>query len=167
MDFTQAANLKNYISRKFNVVLHIHDTCGGLFLTIDEPNEGVKEFILAYCKELSIPVTVSEDGKSFFPGIRAEEESSRIWIVFEPDRLRATAYSGKAAIGVCTFSEEEQVWTIEHTYVEPDYRDKGIADQLVAKVVAEAKARGIKIDPVCSYAKEWFDKNREHKRMLV
>ncbi len=166
MDFTQAANLKNYILRQFNVVLHIHDTCGGLYLSIEEPDEGVKEFILAYCKELSISVTVSEDGRSFFPGVRAEAESSRIWIAFEPDRFRATAYEGKTAIGVCTYSEDGEVWTIEHTYVDPPYRDKGIADQLVEKVVSEAKTRGFRIVPVCSYAEEWFKSHSEYKRLL-
>lgn len=167
MDFTQAANLKTHILRNFSVVLHIHDTCGGLYLTIDEPNEGVKAFIIAYCRELSIPLTVSEDGRSFFPGARAAEESSRMRVVFEMDRMRATAYTGNTEIGVCTFSEEGSVWTIEHTYVEPAYRDKGIADQLVEKVVTEAKIRGIKIDPVCSYAREWFEEHREYRRVLV
>ena len=166
MDFIQAANLKNFVLRQFNVVLHIHDTCGGLYLTIDEPDEAVTEFILSYCKELSIPVTVSRDGRSFFPGIQAKEDHARIWIAFEPDQYRATAYIDDTAIGVCTFSEEEKVWTIEHTYVEPAYRDKGIADQLIAKVVAKAEEKGMKIVPVCSYAQEWFDTHREYKKVL-
>ena len=155
MDFTQAANLKNYILRQFNVVL-----------SIDEPHEGVKEFVMSYCKQLSIPLTVSEDGRTFFPGVRAEAESSRIWIAFEPDRLRATAYEGSTAIGVCTFSEEDQIWTIEHTYVDPPYRDRGIADRLVEKVVTEAKSREKKVVPVCSYAAEWFEAHSEYKRLL-
>ena len=167
MDFTQAANLKNYILRQFNVVLHIHDTCGGLYLTIDEPDEAVKEFILSYCKELSIPVTVSHDGKSFFPGVRAQADSARIWIAFEPEQFRATAYDNNTAIGVCTYSEEGKEWTIEHTYVEPSYREKGIADQLIEKIVTEAKEKGVKIIPVCSYAQEWFDAHREYKRLLA
>ena len=167
MDFTQAANLKTFIKRQFGVVLHIHDTCGGLYLTIDGANDAVKEFVVAYCKEKDIALTVSQDGKSFFPGVRAGDDSSRIRIDFEPDRWRATAYDETTEIGVCTFSEEGKTWTIEHTYVEPSYRDKGIADKLVEKVVTEAQAKGMKINPVCSYAREWFDKNREYKRMLV
>ena len=166
MDFTQAAELKRYVNEKCSVVLHIHDTCGGLFLTIDEPNEYVKEFVISYCKSMGISLTVSEDGKTFFPGDLAGKESSRIWIAFEMDRLRATAYDGDTGIGVCTFSAEGQEWTIEHTYVEPSYRDRGIAEKLVEKVVTEAKARGVKIIPVCSYAREWFDEHREYKRLL-
>ncbi|MBQ9156403.1 MAG: hypothetical protein IJ137_06460 [Eubacterium sp.] len=68
MDFTQAAKLKRFVLKNFSVVLHIHDTCGGLYLSMDKPDEAVKEFILAYCRELSIPVTVSADETSFFPG---------------------------------------------------------------------------------------------------
>ena len=39
MDFIQAAELKRYILKHFSIVLHIHDTCGGMYLSLDEPSQ--------------------------------------------------------------------------------------------------------------------------------
>ena len=164
MDFIQAANLKHYILQTFNVVLHIHDTCGGMYFSIDRPNEYVKEYILAYCRHLSVPVRVSEDEMSFFPEKEGEEtrpdDYARIRIVFEPIKNRTAAYLDKSLVGLCEYADKGNVWRIEHTWVEPVYRNKGLADRLVEKTVAEAEVRGMKVDAVCSFAIKWLEANR-------
>jgi len=38
-----------------------------------------------------------------------------------------------------------------HTFVEPRLRHRGVARQLVAAVVEEARRRGVQIVPVCPY----------------
>ena len=161
MDFIQAAELKRYILKHFSTVLHIHDTCGGMYLSIDEPNEYVKEFIIIYCREMSILLTVSEDGTSFYPGMKVEgiDDDTVIRIVFKEDQNRALAYAGDNIVGECSFSENGEKWRIDHTYVEPLFRSRGIADQLVEKVAREAKTRGKKISSICSYASKWLQQN--------
>lgn len=161
MDFIQAAELKRYILKHFSIVLHIHDTCGGMYLSLDEPNEYVKEFIIIYCREMSIPLKVSEDGTSFYPGIRVEgkEDDTVIDIVFKEEQNRALAYAGNTIVGECSFSESGDRWRIDHTYVEPLFRDRGIAEQLVEKVVREAKAKGKRITSICSYASKWLQQH--------
>ena len=77
MNFTEAARLKRFIKKNFSVNLHIHDTCGGLYVSIDEPDEAVKEFILAYCRANGISVSVSSDGRSFFPTAKDPLDDSR------------------------------------------------------------------------------------------
>ena len=167
MDFIQAANLKHYILQNFNVVLHIHDTCGGMYFSIDRPNEYVKEYILAYCRHLSVPVKVSDDEMSFFPEKEGEskdpDDYARIRIVFEPIKTRTAAYLDKSLVGVCEYSVKKDTWRIEHTWVEPVYRNKGLADRLVEKTVAEAEVRGIRVDAVCSYAIKWLQANRSYE----
>lgn len=158
MDFIQAAELKRYILKHFLTVLHIHDTCGGMYLSIDVPNDYVKEFIIIYCREMSIPLTVSEDGTSFYPGTRSEgiDDDTVIRIVFNKDQNKALAYAGDVIVGECSFSEIGEKWRIDHTYVEPLFRDRGIADTLVEKVVVEAKTGGKTITSICSYASKWL-----------
>ena len=68
MSFSEAAELKHFILKKFDVVLHIHDVCGGMYLSIDQPHEAVKEFMILYCKEKGYGINVSEDGTQFYIG---------------------------------------------------------------------------------------------------
>ncbi|MDF7670353.1 GNAT family N-acetyltransferase [Orbaceae bacterium ESL0721] len=42
--------------------------------------------------------------------------------------------------------------TIDHTFVDPNYRGEGIADRLLHLVVEQLKQENRKIIPVCSYA---------------
>lgn len=49
---------------------------------------------------------------------------------------------------------ENDIITIDHTYVSEDLRGQGIAETLLDKVVDYAKEKHKKILPVCSYAKK-------------
>ncbi|MBX7541437.1 GNAT family N-acetyltransferase [Qipengyuania sphaerica] len=48
----------------------------------------------------------------------------------------------------------------EHTFVPPEHRGKGIAEQLVKALVSDARKQGFKISPDCSYVDTYF---RRHK----
>lgn len=50
---------------------------------------------------------------------------------------------------------------IEHTEVNPLYEGKGIGKKLVYAVVDYARSNGIKILPLCSFAKALFAKTPE------
>ena len=79
------------------------------------------------------------------------------------------AWNKDPAIGQCTFVSEvidgKTVWTIDHTLVDDEFGGQGIAGKLVAAVVAEAKARGALIKPVCSYAVRQFEKKPEYQEI--
>lgn len=51
--------------------------------------------------------------------------------------------------------------TIDHTGVPPEYEGRGIASKLVNKAVADARAQGFKIMPVCSYVVAQFRRHPE------
>ena len=177
MNFTEAAELKRFIKKNFSVNLHIHDTCGGLYVSIDEPNEPVKEFILAYCRAKGISVTVSSDGRFFFPaakGGRDDPESDvrqdqkfefvkDLDVVYVAAAKRAVAYVNKKQAGYCSYYESGGKWIIDHTVVEELYQNKGIAGQLVQCILDEARKRGIEVEAMCSYAVKWFE---EHPGMV-
>lgn len=48
---------------------------------------------------------------------------------------------------------------IDHTEVNPDFKGKGVGQQMVMKAVAYARANHVKIMPLCPFAKSVFDKN--------
>ncbi|HLP56166.1 MAG TPA: GNAT family N-acetyltransferase [Fluviicola sp.] len=55
---------------------------------------------------------------------------------------------------------------IDHTEVDPVLRGKNAGKQLVAKAVEFARERGIKIVPLCPFAKSVFDKVPEYQDVL-
>ncbi len=75
-----------------------------------------------------------------------------IHIEFEGQSNRAVAYDNDKEIGVCEFHVDSLYWSIDHTYVDPNYGGRGIAKKLVLSIVTQARAKGVKLIPLCSYA---------------
>ncbi len=66
---------------------------------------------------------------------------------------------GSAAIGRLTWIQHGPVRAAEHTLVPPEIGGRGIAALLVDALVADARADGFKIDPVCSYVAAQFNRH--------
>ena len=75
-----------------------------------------------------------------------------ITVNFEEGEQRSAAYLDGKLIGECEFCVSDGVWTIMHTGVRPAYEGRGIARRLVEKVIDAARAKQVKIVPVCPYA---------------
>ncbi|GJH40004.1 hypothetical protein RCZ04_05540 [Capnocytophaga sp. HP1101] len=73
---------------------------------------------------------------------------------------RFIIYEGDTFAGEMTY-----VWAgenkiiIDHTGVEPAFEGKGYGKELLAKAVAFAREKNIKILPLCPFAKKGFDKD--------
>ena len=55
---------------------------------------------------------------------------------------------------------------IDHTEVNPDNNGKGFGKKMIIKAVEFARAKNIKIIPLCPFAKSVFDKNPEFRDVL-
>lgn len=55
---------------------------------------------------------------------------------------------------------------IDHTEVNPGNNGKGFGKKMVAKAVEYAREKGIKIIPLCPFAKKVFDKTSEFRDVL-
>lgn len=61
-----------------------------------------------------------------------------------------------------TFSKQaDGTIVIDHTGVPSEYEGRGIASKLVNKAIADARAMGFKITPVCSYVVAQFRRHPE------
>ncbi len=98
---------------------------------------------------------------------QAEKMKDPVAVAFEEAANRSAAYKEGELIGVCEFSVSEQIWIIDHTGVRPAYGGQGIARRLVEKVIEEARARQIKILPLCSYASKMMEGKTEYQDVLV
>lgn len=70
----------------------------------------------------------------------------------------ATAH-GSAALDYETGPGGEMV--IMRTYVPPAARGRKLAETLVEAAVAAARAKGVRVDPECSFAARLFDRRAE------
>lgn len=83
-------------------------------------------------------------------------------INFEEDKNRSIAYVGEKEIGKCTFSKSKDIWIIDHTYVDREYKGQGIGKKLVDKVVENARNRGIRLMATCPFALKLFETSEEY-----
>lgn len=69
--------------------------------------------------------------------------------------------AGSKSMGRLTWVEQDGVRVAEHTIVPPEIGGMGIAARLVEAMVADAREKGFKVKPVCSYVATAFDKHPE------
>ncbi len=60
-----------------------------------------------------------------------------------------------------TYQRQGAVLVADHTLVPPAFRGKGIAEQLVKRLIADARAEGNRIEPLCSYVELQFRRHPE------
>lgn len=58
------------------------------------------------------------------------------------------------------------VIAIDHTYTPPEFRGRDIALRMITKAVAEARAKGLRVRPECSYAVIQFKRHPEWRDLL-
>lgn len=61
----------------------------------------------------------------------------------------------------------EGIMTVRRVFVPPSHEGQGLAARLMAHVADDARAKGLKIVPVCSYAEVWFRRNRDQQDLLA
>ena len=76
------------------------------------------------------------------PEIKRDVQGAHGRYTVEADGKTAELTYSTAAPGVIS---------ADHTYVPPEFRGRGIAEALVARLVADARAEGVRILPRCSY----------------
>ncbi|AXG72888.1 N-acetyltransferase [Flavobacterium arcticum] len=76
------------------------------------------------------------------------------------------ATDGETEAGLMTYVwAGEEKFIIEHTVGNPAF--KGIGMKLLDKAVAFAREKGVKIIPLCPFAKKMFDRKEEIRDVLA
>lgn len=78
------------------------------------------------------------------------------------------AYIDEEQVGLMTYSMAgHDKMIIDHTEASPDHSGKGIGKNLVLAAVDVARKKGIKIIPLCPFAKKTFEKMLEIQDVLA
>lgn len=61
----------------------------------------------------------------------------------------------------------DEVLYIQHVEAPPALRGTGAAGRLMAAVAADARAKGLKITPICGYAAAWLSRSAEFRDLVA
>ena len=86
-----------------------------------------------------------------------KENSEKIWL--ENEEGKVVAYD--------EFPEINGVANVMHTVVDKSLRGQGIAGKLLTALVEKMEKEGRKLELTCSYAIDWFEKNKGHENVLA
>ena len=88
-----------------------------------------------------------------------------------PIRHNETAHRFEAAVdghlSVCEYEDVDGKRFFTHTLVPPEPRGRGIAEQLVRAGLADARAKGLKVIPACSYVEVFIKRHKEYADLLA
>jgi len=74
------------------------------------------------------------------------------------------AHQEGEVIGEITYSDtNNDMWIIDHTYVDPAHRNQQIGEQLVAEIVNWAREANVKLLPLCPFAKKEFEHQSDYQ----
>jgi len=68
---------------------------------------------------------------------------------------------------IADYRREPGVLVISYVAAAPELRGTGAAGRLMEGVLAQARAEGRKVQPVCSYAAAYIRRHRQHQDLLA
>ncbi|KQZ05042.1 hypothetical protein ASD19_03315 [Microbacterium sp. Root53] len=72
-----------------------------------------------------------------------------------------------ALAGVLVYEDGEGTRTLLHTVVWEEYSGHGIGGRLATHAFADARERGVKIVPVCTFVQGWLERHPEQHDVLA
>jgi len=107
-----------------------------------------------------------EAARELFSSDGEQDEADEIVHEGSPERGRYVYAAGRDEAEL-TYALAGGRMIIDHTFVPPAFREKGIALKLVKRAVKDARERGWKVTPLCSYAAVQFRRHEEWQDLLA
>jgi uncharacterized protein len=70
-------------------------------------------------------------------------------------------------LSVCEYEVAGTTMVFTHTLVPPELRGRGVAEQLVRAGLADARAKGHRVVPACSYVAKFIERHHEYQDLLA
>jgi len=88
------------------------------------------------------------------------DEPGRKYFVLVENRESVCEYGPAGAA-------DEKTLDFWHTYVPPELRGKGIAEELVRQALDDVRRRGYKVVPSCWYVRLYIDRHSQYRDLLA
>jgi predicted GNAT family acetyltransferase len=84
----------------------------------------------------------------------------------EPGRKYFAVVDGRES--VCDYGPAgDKTLVFSHTYVPPELRGRGIAEELVRQALDDVRQRGYKVIPSCWYVRVYIDRHSQYQDLLA
>jgi predicted GNAT family acetyltransferase len=84
-----------------------------------------------------------------------------------PSELRYELFVDGELAGLIRYRRSPGALALVHTEVEPRFEGRGLAARLVAGALADIRARGLQIVPICPYVREYLERHPEDRDLIV
>lgn len=82
-------------------------------------------------------------------------------VVFNEAESRYELKSAEDLVGFADVVERDGVMEFPHVFVEPRFRNQGLAELLVREALADVRTRGLEIVPQCPYVVAYVRRHPE------
>ena len=97
----------------------------------------------------------------------AELSIDDVEVVDVPEAGRYEARWGGRRVGVAAYQVTDGRVVFPHTEVEPALEGRGIASRLARRALDDARARGLKVVPACSFFHMYIRRNPQDADLLA
>ncbi|GGH38263.1 GNAT family N-acetyltransferase [Microbacterium album] len=109
------------------------------------------------------------DPEATTPHVRITEnpEHSRFEAHLAGDSAEPEGSADGELVGVLAYSDDEDTRTLLHTVVGEEHSGHGIGGELVARAFAEARERGRRLVPVCTFVQAWLERHPDQRDLVA
>jgi hypothetical protein len=84
-----------------------------------------------------------------------------------PNRSRYEIHVDGTLAGFADFEMEGAAMVLPHTVIEPEFGGRGLATTLIREVLDDARAKGVKVVPACSFVAAFIAKNDDYQDLVA
>jgi predicted GNAT family acetyltransferase len=95
------------------------------------------------------------------------ESDSPVRVTDNAERRRYEAYLGDDLAGFVTYRTEPGVIVLVHTEVGAAFEGHGVGGHLAAAALADARARNLKVDPLCPFIAAYLERHPEFSDVVA
>lgn len=88
-------------------------------------------------------------------------------MVDDPAGSRFEVRVGGALGGFAAYRTRPGRLVFTHTEIDPAFEGQGLGSQLVGGALADVRARGLKVTPLCPFVARYIEKHPEHADLVV
>jgi predicted GNAT family acetyltransferase len=85
----------------------------------------------------------------------------------DDERSRYEGWADEEIVSVMEYQRRGDVLVITHTGTEPAARGRGRAGELTEQALADVRAQGWRVHPICPFTVEYLDAHPEHDDLRV
>jgi hypothetical protein len=84
-----------------------------------------------------------------------------------PERSRYEILVDGELVGIADYEDAGETRVFPHTFVEPAWRGRGLAEELVRSALDDVRASGRRIVPACWYVAQFVDRHPAYADLLT